>query len=65
VRDGHGALVYSGDLSYGQRHTVRAATPVEVQSTDGSVRVTIAGQDRGRMGPAGRPATQSYAARGR
>jgi hypothetical protein len=65
VRDGRGALVYSGDLAYGQRHTVRAATPVEVQSTDGSVRVTIAGQDRGSMGPAGRPATQSYAARGR
>jgi hypothetical protein len=65
VRDGRGALVYSGDLAYGQQHTVRAATPVEVQSTDGSVRVTVAGQERGRMGPVGRPATQSYAARGR
>ncbi len=65
VRDGRGALVFSGDLAYGQQHTVRAATPVEVQSTDGSVRVTVAGQDRGRMGPAGRPASGSYAARGR
>jgi len=36
-----------------------------VQSTDGSVQVTVAGQERGRMGPAGRPATQSYVARGR
>jgi hypothetical protein len=65
VRDGRGGLVFSGDLAYGQQHTLRAATPVEVQSTDGSVRVTVAGQDRGRMGPAGRPATASYAARGR
>jgi hypothetical protein len=65
VRDGRGELVFSGDLAYGQQRTVRAATPVEVQSTDGSVRVTVAGQERGRMGPAGRPATQSYVARGR
>jgi hypothetical protein len=65
VRDGRGDLVFSGDLAYGQRHDLRAATPVQVQSTDGSVRVTVAGQDRGRMGPAGRPATQTYAARGR
>ena len=65
VRDGRGDLVFSGDLAYGQRHDLRAATPVQVQSTDGSVRVTVAGQDRGRMGPAGRPATQSYVARGR
>jgi cytoskeleton protein RodZ len=65
VRDGHGNLVFSGDLAYGQQHTLRAATPVEIQSTDGSLRVTVAGQDRGRMGSAGRPATQSYAAPGR
>jgi hypothetical protein len=65
VRDGHGDLVFAGDLAYGQQHTVRAATPVQVQSTDGSVRVTVAGQDRGRMGYAGRPTTESYAARGR
>jgi len=65
VRDGHGNLVFSGDLAYGEKHTVRAATPVQVQSTDGSVRVTVAGQHRGRMGSAGRPATQSYTARGR
>jgi hypothetical protein len=65
VRDGHGNLVFSGDLAYGQQHTVRAATPVEIQSTDGSLRVTVAGQDRGRVGSAGRPASQSYTAPGR
>jgi hypothetical protein len=64
VRDGRGDLVFSGDLAYGQQHDLRAATPVQVQSTDGSVRVTMAGQDRGSMGPAGRPATQSYVVRG-
>ena len=63
VRDSAGRLVFSGDLSYGQKHTVQASPPVRVQSTDGSVRVTVDGQDRGRMGPAGRPATQSYVVR--
>ena len=60
---GREVLVFSGDLSYGQHHTVQASPPVRVQSTDGSLQVTVAGQDRGRMGPAGRPATQSYVAR--
>ncbi|HET7071478.1 MAG TPA: helix-turn-helix domain-containing protein [Nocardioides sp.] len=63
VRDGTGKLVFSGDLAYGQKHTVTASPPVRIQSTDGSVRVTVDGQHRGRMGPAGRPATKSYVAR--
>ncbi len=63
VRDGAGTLVFSGGLSYGQKHTLQASPPVRIQSTDGSVRVTVDGQDRGRMGPAGRPATQSYVVR--
>jgi hypothetical protein len=63
VRDATGKLVFSGDLSYGQQHTVQASPPVRVQSTDGSVRVKVDGHDRGRMGPAGTPATQSYVVR--
>jgi hypothetical protein len=62
VRDGAGKLVFSGNLSFGQKHTLRASPPVRVQSTDGSVRVTVGGHDRGRMGPAGHPATQTYVA---
>jgi hypothetical protein len=64
VTDGNGVLIFSGDLAYGQQHTVRAATPVQVQSTDGSVQVKVSGQSRGHVGPAGRPASQSYVARG-
>lgn len=60
VRDGMGKLVFAGNLAYGQKHTVQASTPVRVQSTDGSVEVTVDGQDRGRMGPAGRPTSRSY-----
>jgi len=60
VRDGTGKLVFSGDLSYGQKHTLQASPPVRVQSTDGSVRVWVDGEDRGPIGSAGHPATQSY-----
>jgi hypothetical protein len=63
VRDATGKVVFSGDLSYGQQHTVQASPPVRVQATDGSVRVRVDGHDRGRMGPAGSPATQSYVVR--
>jgi hypothetical protein len=64
VRNGVGKVVFAGDLAFGQSHTLQASPPVRVQSTDGSVTVKVAGQDRGRMGPAGRPASASYVVRG-
>jgi len=64
VRNGIGKVVFAGDLAYGQSHTLRASPPVRIQSTDGSVKVEVAGQARGRMGPAGRPASSSYVVRG-
>jgi cytoskeletal protein RodZ len=60
VRNGLGRVVFSGDLALGQSHRVQASPPVRVHSTDGGVQVTVAGHDRGRMGPAGRPASQTY-----
>jgi hypothetical protein len=64
VRNGVGKVVFAGDLAFGQSHTLQVSPPIRVQSTDGSVRVKVAGQDRGRMGPAGRPTTSSYVVRG-
>jgi len=63
VRDGVGRLVFSGDLYDGQSHTLQVSPPARVQSTDGSVKVAVDGQRRGRMGLAGRPATQTYVVR--
>ncbi|HEX3929087.1 MAG TPA: helix-turn-helix domain-containing protein [Nocardioides sp.] len=60
VHDGLGKLVFAGDLSYGQKRTVHVSAPVRIQSTDGSVRVTVDGKDRGRMGPAGHPTSRTY-----
>jgi len=49
----------------GQELALARPNPYEwdVAGHDGTVRVTVDGQDRGRMGPAGRPATQSYVVR--
>ncbi|MGC4111653.1 MAG: helix-turn-helix domain-containing protein [Nocardioides sp.] len=60
VRDGLGKLVFSGDLSYGQSRTFHASAPVRIQSSDGSLQVSVDGQDRGRMGPADRPISRTY-----
>jgi hypothetical protein len=64
VRNGVGKVVFAGDLAYGQTQALQVSPPIRIQSTDGSVRVTVAGQDRGRMGPAGRPASSSYVVHG-
>jgi hypothetical protein len=64
VRNGVGKVVFAGDLAFGQSHSLQVSPPIRIQSTDGSVKVMVAGQDRGRMGPAGRPITSSYVVRG-
>ncbi len=63
VRNGTGTVVFSGELALGQSHRLEVSPPVRVQSTDGAVRVEVAGQSRGRMGPAGQPTSASYVVR--
>ena len=62
VRDGAGELVYSGDLAFGDSKTVKASPPVRVQSSDGALRVTVDGEDRGALGADGQPAQNTFAA---
>ena len=42
VRDGAGEFVFKGDLAAGQSRGFKASPPVRVESTDGSVTVTLA-----------------------
>lgn len=42
VRDGAGEFVFKGDLAAGQSREFKASPPVRVESTDGSVTVTLA-----------------------
>ena len=62
VRDGAGQIVFNGDLAFGDSRTVKAAPPVRVQSSDGGLKVTVDGQDRGPLGADGQPAQNTFAA---
>jgi cytoskeletal protein RodZ len=62
VRDGTGKVKFTGSLAFGQSRTLQVAPPVRVQSTDGSLEVSVDGQDHGAMGKTGTPAQDVYTA---
>lgn len=61
VRDANGAVVFQGNLAIGESQVVKAAPPVRVQSSDGTVTVVVDGAKRGAIGEAGEPAQGTYA----
>ncbi len=63
VRDGTGAVVFTGDIAFGDSKTLSVSPPVRVQATDGSVTVSVDGQDRGALGTAGSPGSGTYVVR--
>lgn len=62
VRDGKDRIVLQDDLAYGASRTLEAVPPVRVDSSDGSLVVTVAGQDRGPLGETGQGATGTFVA---
>jgi hypothetical protein len=64
VRDGAGQLAWSGDLGFGESRTLKSvAPPVRVQSSDGSLTVTVDGEERGALGADGQPAQNTFPVR--
>ena len=63
VRDGAGAVAFSGDLAFGGSKTLSVSPPVRVQSTDGSVTVSIDGEDHGPLGGTGSPGSGTFVVR--
>ena len=63
VRDGTGKVVFTGSLAFGQSRTLQISPPVRIQSTDGSLEVTVDGQDHGAMGKTGEAAQDVYTGR--
>ncbi|WP_205473543.1 RodZ family helix-turn-helix domain-containing protein [Nocardioides sp. SYSU D00038] len=63
VRDGGGAVVFKGELAFGESRSMQASPPVRVQSTDGSLEVRIDGDDRGALGKTGEPAENRFVVR--
>ncbi len=63
VRDGTGKLVFTGNLTFGETKKFQAAPPVRVQSSDGSLEISIAGEPRGALGATGERAQNTFTVR--
>ena len=63
VRDADGAIVYDGQLSFGQSVSIDAAPPVRISTTDGSLEVSIDGTDEGPLGATGQQGQDTYVVR--
>ncbi|MDP2775952.1 MAG: helix-turn-helix transcriptional regulator [Nocardioides sp.] len=63
VRDGGGNVVYDGSIAFMQTVELDVVPPVRVQSTDGSVTVTMDGVDQGAIGVTGQEAQDTYVVR--
>jgi len=62
VRDGTGKVIFTGSLAFGQSRTLLVAPPVRIQTTDGSLEVSVGGHDHGAIGKTGQPAQDVYTA---
>ena len=63
LRDGGGKVIFTGALAFGQSQTFSVSPPVRVQSTDGSLEVTVDGKRHGALGKTGQPAQDVFTAR--
>jgi cytoskeletal protein RodZ len=63
VRDAAAKVVFTGSLAFGQSRTLQVSPPVRIQSTDGSLEVSVDGKDHGAIGKTGQPAQDVYVAR--
>ena len=60
VRDGTGKTVFSGNLAFGETRKLAVSPPVRVQSTDGSLTVSVDGHDHGELGATGEQAQDIF-----
>lgn len=63
VRDGGGRVLFKDSIAFGATQTLRVSPPVRVQSSDGSLEVSVDGQDHGALGETGQAAQDVFTAR--
>ena len=63
VRDGSGRVLFKDSIAFGATQTLKVSPPVRVQTSDGSLEVTVDGQDHGAMGETGQTAQDVFTAR--
>lgn len=64
VRDGSGAVVFVGNIAFGESKLLDVSPPVRVQTTDGSLTVTVDGVEQGALGATGKPAQNTFTSPG-
>ena len=63
VRDGSGRVVFKDSIAFGATQTLKVSPPVRVQSSDGSLEVTVDGRALGALGETGQTAQDVFTAR--
>ena len=63
VRDGGGRVVFKDSIAFGATQALKVSPPVRVQSSDGSLEVTVDGQAHGALGETGQTAQDVFTAR--
>lgn len=63
VRDGGGRVIFKDSIAFGATQSLKVSPPVRVQTTDGSLEVTVDGQEHGAMGETGQAAQDVFTAR--
>lgn len=63
VRDGGGRVVFKDSIAFGATQALEVSPPVRVQSSDGSLEVTVDGREHGALGETGQTAQDVFTAR--
>ena len=63
VRDGSGRVLFKDSIAFGASQTLQVSPPVRIQTSDGSLEVTVDGQEHGAMGKTGQTAQDVFTAR--
>ncbi|TQL68054.1 cytoskeletal protein RodZ [Nocardioides albertanoniae] len=63
VRDSRGKVVFSGDLAFGESKSLRVTPPLRVQTSDGSLKVSVGDSKAKALGKTGEPAQHTYTAK--
>ena len=62
VRDGSGKVAFDSDLAFEQTKTLKVSPPLRVQTSDGSLTVSVNGGPATAIGVDGKPAQKTYTA---
>jgi hypothetical protein len=61
VRDGSGAVVFSGEMVLGEKKRLTVTPPIRVRADDGgAIEVQVQGKDRGPLGVLGQPGRRTF-----